>query len=442
MEIYDLAIINGMIYLGGTFVNSNLYIYEGKVKTISTEVLEAKEVYDAEGNYVLPGFIDPHVHFFLRVGEKSASADDFYSGSITAAYGGVTTVIDFLDPVKNTEELEEAYDKRMIQAKGCLIDYGFHSCIANFEDDEEFFIKSIKNLGMCSIKFFTTYASSNRNTSLKTIEKLLKLSKKNRVMLVSHSENNELITEGSYPVSTHEDNRPSSAEITEVLTLAEMTRLYDGIMYLVHVSSGESLKRLKENYGDVINKQVFIETCPHYLYLSKENYSKEFGYLYTMAPPLRSREEMGLLKNYIDYVDTIGTDHCPFMVAEKKHTTLDNIPMGIGGIEHSFELMYTMFGEAIIDKFTSNPAKLEGIYPKKGNLFPGADADVVVFDPKPNRTIEVSHSRCDYDPYKGIDVKGRILATISKGNFIVKNGEFVGDTKARGNYLYRSLYNI
>lgn len=437
MNYYDLAIVNGKIYLNGGFLKGNLYIKDGIISSISQDVLEAKQIYDAEGNYVLPGFIDPHVHFNLRVGGGRASSDDFHNGSITAAHGGITTYIDFLDPVKNISELRRAYSKRMLDARDSVIDYGFHSTIANFQEEEKGFIKEIKDLGMCSIKFFTTYSSTNRSTSHGTIFNLLNISKKEKIRLLSHSEDDHLIKEGKFQVSTHGDNRPSISETVEVLALAELTREAGGEMYIVHVSSGQTIQRLKENYGDILNKTFFIESCPQYFFLIKDNYGREGGYLYTLAPPLRSKYERELLRKNIDKVDTIGTDHCPFTSEEKNKETLDQIPMGIGGIEHSFELMYTIFGDKIIDKFTVNPAKLHGLYPRKGTLNPGAHGDVVIFNPEDEYIIEGSHSRCDYDLYKGTKVKGRIKATISRGRIIIKDGELLCNDG--GIYIKRSL---
>lgn len=435
MNFYDLAIINGKIYQDGVFVNSNLYIREGIIANISMDLFEAEETYDAKGNYVLPGFIDPHVHFNLRVGGGRVSSDDFHSGSITAAYGGITTYIDFLDPVEDRHQLHEAFKSKRKDAKDSVIDYGFHSTIANFKDDEEGFIKEIKELGINSVKFFTTYSSSNRMTSHNTIKNLLNISKKEGVLLLSHSEDDHLIKEGKFSVKDHSDNRPTISETVEVLALAELTRETQGEIYIVHVSSGQTLARLKENYGDILNKSFFIESCPQYFYLSKDNYEKEEGYLYTLAPPLRSRKEVNILKDNIDFVDTIGTDHCPFTSIEKNKGTLNLIPMGIGGIEHSFQLMYTAFGDKVIDKFTKNPAKLHGLYPKKGSLIAGADADIVIFNPKDEYKIEESHSRCDYDLYKGIKVKGRILTTISRGRIIIDKGQVLCDEG--GEYVKR-----
>jgi len=384
VNCYDLAIVNGNIYVEGEFIRGNLYIDNGIIKNLSKDIFLSKDIYDAKGNYVLPGFIDPHVHFQLKVGNE-VSADDFYNGSIVAAL----------------------------------------------------FIEEIKKRGICSIKFFTTYNSSNRKTGLRTISNLLKISKRMKVILISHSENEELIREGKFPVRYHEENRPTLCETTEVLTLAEMTKNMDGYMYIVHLSSGESLSRIMDLYKSLINKNLFIESCPQYFYLSKDNYLLKDGFLYTLTPPLRSLEEIDELRKNIDHVSVIGTDHCPFKSNEKAKETLDLIPMGIGGIEYSFNLLYTMFGDRIIDKFTKNPAKIHGLYPKKGTLLPGSDADVVIFDPLDRHKIKYSHSNCDYNLYEGLDVKGKVITTISRGRFIIKDGKLVGNEK--GNYVGREL---
>ena len=188
-------------------------------------------------------------------------------------------------------------------------------------------------------------------------------------MLISHSENEEFIREGKFPVSVHEENRPTLCETTEVLTLAEMTRNMDGYMYIVHLSSGESLRRIMDLYKSLVDKNLFIESCPQYFYLSKDNYSLEDGFLYTLTPPLRYLKEIDELRKNIENVSVIGTNHCPFKSYEKERETLDLIPMGIGGIEHSFNLLYTMFGEKIIDKFTKIQQKFMAYILKKEHYF-------------------------------------------------------------------------
>ncbi|HEY8803690.1 MAG TPA: amidohydrolase family protein [Clostridium sp.] len=434
--MFDLGIVNGRIYIGGHWYEGNIYIKDNKISTITRGMLEAKEEYDAKGRDILPGFIDPHVHFKLTTG-KYNSVDDFYSGSRAAAFGGITTYIDFLDPVKSTAGLIKTFNERWAMAKDSVIDYAFHATIADLEEEPIRFINEVKALGIPTIKLFTTYSSSNRHTKDRTIDKLLRNTKQTGTLILAHAENDGLVVEGEkIHVVQHESSRPAIAEISEVIKLAEMTKYRDGRMYIVHTNCGTTVERLKENYKSILNKDFIIESCPHYFILSSSKYLQRDGYLYTMTPPLRSDQEVKKLNNQIDNIFTIGTDHCPFKSFDKNKVLVNEIPMGIGGVEYSFPLIYERFGEKVIDKFTKNPAMVHGLYPRKGTLLPGSDADIVVFDENAQYNICENHSNVDYNIYNDMEITGKVCSTISKGKFVVKDSIFVG---GKGDYLTREL---
>ena len=434
--MFDLGIVNGRIYIGGHWYEGNLYIKDNKISTISHGMLEAKEEYDAKGRAVLPGFIDPHVHFNIKNGNFT-SVDNFYSGSRAAAFGGITTFIDFLDPVKNSIELKKTFDDRRVMAADSVIDYAFHATIADLEEEHVGFINEVKKLGIPTIKLFTTYSSSNRRTKDRTIDSLLRITKETGTLILAHAENDGLVLEGEkIHVVQHASERPALAEISEVIKLAEMTKYRDGRMYIVHTNCGTTVERLRENYNSILNKDFIIESCPHYFVLSNSKYLQRDGYLYTMVPPLRSEREVKKLNHQIDNIFTIGTDHCPFNYAQKNKEFINDIPMGIGGVEYSFPLMYERFGEKIIDKFAKNPAIVHGLYPRKGTLIPGADADIVIFDENEQYIIKENHSDVDYNIYKNTEITGKVCSTISKGKFVVKDGVFLG---GKGEYLPRKL---
>ncbi len=437
--MFDLAIVRGFVYRSGDFFRENVYIKGGKIAAVTSEVLEAREVYSADGLWVLPGFIDPHVHFSLRVG-KWTSVDDFFSGSVSAAFGGITTFIDFIDPVKSVAEMEEAFKRRLEEAKSSVVDYAFHATIASPTDAPGDIASKAKELGMASIKLFTTYSSSNRRTYDDYIEELLRLSSEMEFVVVVHAENDEIIKkmEGkNVPPKDHSRARPTIAELSEVLKLAAMAKYHKGQLYIVHISSGITAKEIWERYGDILGLHLITESCPHYFWLDESVYSREDGKLFLMTPPLRSLDEVETLRDYFDAIVTIGTDHCSFMRKEKMEGNFTHgIPQGIGGVEFSFSLMYTLFGPGVIDKFTKNVAKVYGLYPKKGVIEVGSDADLVVFDPDERWFVQSHHSRSDYDVYEGLELHGRVITTLSKGRFVVKNGEFVGE-KGWGSFLER-----
>ncbi|GEA31122.1 amidohydrolase family protein [Clostridium diolis] len=425
-----MGILNGRLYLEGNFIYSNLYIKNGIIDTVSTSILECREKYDAKGKMVLPGFIDAHVHFNLGVGEN-VSIDDFFEGSKKAAIGGVTTFIDFLDPIDDVSQLDEAFNKRYELAKKSVVDYGFHVTLGNPDGDVKELLNKSSLLGMPTIKLFTTYSSTNRQTKDYYIDELLKHSKKTKTRVLVHAENNDMIREKNIFVKDHEKARPVLSEITEVLKLTEMARYRDGLLYIVHTNCGTTLERLKDIYSNELHSTVILESAPHYFKFNSSLYEREDGYLYTMTPPLRSEEERLKMINNIDAIDVIGTDHCPFSKRLKNKKYTSEIPMGIDGVKYSFLNMFTIFGESIISKFTVEPSKIHGLYPKKGTIMPGSDGDIVVFDP--NKTTKIVDAN---SVYHDEILKGEISATISKGKIVVSEGEFIG---GQGEYLPRRL---
>lgn len=419
----DLIFCNGLVYLDGQFVKTNISIKGEKISYIGNEIKEAKNIIDASNLKIIPGIIDPHVHFDLCCG-KINSRDDFYYGSQAAIYGGVTTIIDFLEPSRNEIELKQTFGNRLVDAKECLVDYHFHACIKMPNGDLTKYVEECKKLGIKTIKLFTTYSDTNRRTYDDDIIKLLKLSKKYDVMICAHMENDDMIN--IKPTYTYKDlniSRPSFSETSEALKLANYTKKYNGNMYMVHCSSGETLKQLIDSYSDILSKNFFIESCPQYFVFNSDVLNEENGYLFTFAPPLRSEKERQLLTNNIDYINTIGTDHCAFYSSDKLCPSLIGFPLGVGGIEHSFEILYNLFGDKIIDKMTKNVARIEDLQ-TKGELKVGKDADIAIFIDKPH-TIAKEHGRVDYSIYNGLNSKVEFVHVVRRGTFVLKNRKLI-----------------
>lgn len=425
----DLLIKNGLVYLNGEFKRVNLAVFGEKISYVGNEEVEAKQIIDASNYKVLPGLIDPHVHFELNCGRLS-SVDDFYYGSVCAAYGGVTTIVDFLDPTSNAKDLEKSFYDRLAKAKKSIVDYHFHACIKNPDGDLEEYVKKTVELGMRTIKLFTTYSDTGRRTYDKDIIELLKLSKKYNVMICAHIENDDLIDlRDSYIYKDLPVSRPSFAETSEALKLAKYVRETGGNFYMVHCSSGETLKALKEQFGDILGKNFFVESCPQYFIFNNSVLNEENGKLFTFAPPLRGeRERQLLVANYKD-VNTIGTDHCAFMKADKDYPTLKGFPLGVGGIEHSFTLMYRRFGDEIIDKMSINNAKLQD-FPTKGEISVGMDADLSLFKEDDQLKVSENHGKCDYSIYEGLYCAGRFEHVLRRGKFILKDRKII-DSKGK-----------
>lgn len=423
--MYSYAIMNGKLCINGHWETTNVYIKDGKIALISQEFLSAEVVEDAEGLEVLPGIIDPHVHFELDLG-KMKSVDDFYHGSLAAAYGGVTSIVDFLEPASNAAELEEAFSRRLALAEKSVVDFRLHACIKNPTGDLEEFVKKMISLDMHTLKLFTTYSDSGRRTYDADIIKLLKLSDKYKFLLLAHIENDEMIrldkdfTYQDLPIS-----RSSEAERSEALKLAGFVKEYGGKLYMVHLSDGHTLEALMEKYSDILNKRFFVESCPQYFTFTNEVLEREDGYLYSFAPPLRDFVGRKLLFINQKHIDTIGTDHCAFNVADKKGKMLFEMPLGIGGIEHSFSVMRHHLGDAVINKMTINVARIQGLV-GKGEIKVGNDADLILFKPQPRSVILEQHGKADYSLYIGQPSHGQVLSTMVRGHFVIHNRVFLG----------------
>jgi dihydropyrimidinase len=429
--IYDLVLKNGEIYVDQCFLKKNIYINGEKIVRITDKNLASKKVIDCTDKLVMPGFIDPHVHFELDLGEFS-SRDDFYQGSKIAALGGVTTFIDFLDPILTNAELTEVFNERQELAKKSLVDYSFHVTLGNYEDDTLQLIKEAKALGLPSIKVFTTYSESNRRISLKKLYELIS----DEILVLIHSEKDELITKED-ELFNYKNARPWLSEYLQILEIAGITSLKKGNVYIVHTTCGSAIQMVAEKFEHLLSQdKIIFESCPQYFYLNEEKYVEEDAKLFLIAPPLRSKKEMIYLKSNIEHIQSIGTDHCAFTKEDKvKYNKVSKIPKGFGSIEYSFSLMYNLYGRKIIDHFTKNPAKIFGLYPQKGKIELNTDADLVIFDPNKTFVIDAGHSNAGYSPYEGISLKGKVESTLLRGKLIVEDYNFIGESK--GNFLRR-----
>ncbi len=425
--MYDKAIINGKVYINQLWKHTNIYIKSEKIALVSDSLFSASEVIDAKGLEILPGIIDPHVHFELDLGFIK-SVDDFYTGSLAALYGGVTSYVDFLEPTDCVAELERSYKERLAMAKKSAIDYHFHACIKNPKGDLEAYVVKMKELGMNTLKLFTTYSDSNRRTYDKEIIELLELSKKYHFLIMAHIENDDLIRlDSNFTYKDLTISRPSLSELTEALKLAEYTRQTQGYMYMVHLSSGRTLEALIQNYPDILNQHFFVESCPQYFTFTEKELKRKDGYLYTFAPPLRTQQEKELLFKYHDAVYTIGTDHCAFMKKDKDKPTLREMPLGIGGIEHALGIMRYHLGDEVIEKMTKRVAFTQGLH-SKGEIKEGLDADIVIFRPDDSARVHGNHGTCDYSVYENLPSAGKVISTMVRGKFVLKDGIYIKHT--------------
>ncbi len=421
--MYDLAVLKGSVYRKGAFEMSNVYVLEGVISKITSEVHAAKNTYDASGKWVLPGLIDPHVHLGLDLGLYK-SADDFYEGSKLAAQGGYTTVLDFLAPIGDVQTLKAAFEARLKEAEGALIDYGFHATLGDFSGDVPGLVAEVKALGMTSVKVFTTYRASGRMVSDSVLKALLD----QPILTMVHAEADALVDEAWQDVATYADSRPLVCETKAIDHLLSLKG--QGHLYVVHVSSGSGVRLLSAR------DEVIIESCPQYFYFDEGVFKGRDGSLFLLAPAFRSEAERLKLIEAWHHVHTVGTDHCSFKVSEKTASKdASKIPKGIGTLPYGFLLMYQLFGTSVIDKMTSKVADVMGL-DQKGRIEVGKDADLVIFDPF-GETKVVPMGGSDYTVYEGMTLKGKVEATLLRGHFVLKAGQVM---KTKGKYLRRCAY--
>jgi len=430
----ELAIVNGSVYQDHGFHKTNVYIRKGLIDVITPESLPSEETVDASGLFVIPGLIDPHVHLAMR-NRFAQSADDFESGSIAAAYGGVTTIIDFLDEATSALEVKQRFDERMKVAVNVHIDFALHAAVKDITDDPENIASAALEQGMPTIKLYTTYKADGSYSSPRTVEAMIRRSSKGDLLILCHSEKDDMLDLVNPNVPDHSLNRPPESEVEQVREIAGWVRQYRGRAYIVHTSCGSTIQMLKNEFADILGSNLFIEGCPQYFLFNDSVYKGPDAPLYTMTPPIRPVKEQELLNKYWRDVNCFATDHCPFLKKYKFKSSLQEIPMGCGGIEHSFSVLHPLFGDAVIDRFTENTARLHGLYPRKGVLRAGSDADITVFS-KTAPAGWIDHSAADYSIYTNVTRDVEIVSVISRGSFVIRNGVH---QHHRGQYIERRL---
>ena len=429
--MFELAILNGQVWLEGQWQRQNLAVKDGLIAQVTPGVPAAKTQFNAEGAYVLPGLIDSHVHL-CPPGAQNTCSDDFASGSRAAILGGTTTLVDFTGEADCPQAVDALFEKRLQDAAQSSVDYAFHSSFANPQDLPEMVRRSLAH-GMPTVKMYTTYAISSND---RQILAMLQRTAEGDVMLNCHSENNQLVYPNITDMAQFSARRPAICELSEVAKLAEMTAYTKGLFYLVHVSCGSTVEMLKTRFADLLNHRFILESCPHYFALDEQVYAQENGKLYTMTPPLRSAAEREKLAQNLGLIRTLSTDHCPFTKRQKQQP-LASLPMGIGGLGYSFAQMYRMFGDVVIDAFTKNQAEVHGLW-GKGHVAEGQDADLAIFHKIPPTPVEDLRSACDYSVYTGCAETLRFTDVLRRGEWLMQDGK-LAICPSKGRYLRRRL---
>ncbi|KPQ33383.1 MAG: dihydropyrimidinase Dht [Phormidesmis priestleyi Ana] len=446
---------------------ADVLLENGKVEAIARSLtVDDAEVHDATGLLVLPGGIDVHVHMETPMGNDVYTCDSFESGTRSAAFGGTTTIVDFAQQFQG-ESPKAALDRRLAAAEPqCCVDYGFHVILTDANADAIAELPDLVNHeGVSSFKLYMAYPGIMMVDDA-AIYKIMRKVGNHGGMVNVHAENgiviqaliDEALAAGNTSPKFHQLTRPQLMEGEATHRAIRIAELAEVPVYIVHLSAKEALDAVVEARDRGIH--AFAETCPHYLFLDHSEYDRE-GFesaKYVMTPPLRDHKCQHALWRGLQFDDLqiVATDHCPFCINENplgilksKRYGEDNfnkIPNGAPGVELRLELLYdggVREGKINVNRFVqltaTAPAKMFGMFPRKGTIAVGSDADIVLFDPNKRHTLSASthHSNVDYSLFEGRSVQGKVEKVFLRGELIVDGEKWLGRS-GMGQYLSRS----
>jgi len=475
-----ILIKNGTLLTASETFEADILIENEKISLIGKDLQHPNaDVIDAAGKFIMPGGIDPHVHLDLPM-FGTVSSDDHYTGHKAAAFGGTTTVMDFvvLEPFTRAERsasgdeagiFKHSVDLWFEKSAKAAIDYSFHMNLTKFDEKIAEEIPSLREMGITTLKVFTAYNGRLRIDD-GSIFKAMQIARDNGMLVMAHCENGDVIdtlieealAEGHATPEWHALTRPGWGGVDATLRVAGMASAADASVYIVHMNMAGEVDMLK--YARERGVKVMGETCPQYLFFTIDDLRKPDGAKWICSPPMRSAQDNARLWEGLSegILQTIGTDHCPFfydgtkpIVYEGREIAIPGkelgkddftkIPNGLPGIEDRLPVMWTCgvrAGKITANQFvaynSTNPAKIFGLYPKKGALLAGSDADIVIWDPEKKVTYGVAHAhqRTDYNLYEGWELTGKPEKVFLRGKLIVDGEDWLGKA-GEGQFLKR-----
>ncbi len=454
-----LLIQDGVVVNADRTMSADVLIEGGTIREVRAGLdPQGHTVVDAAGLLVLPGGIDAHTHLDMPFG-GTTSADDFETGTQAAAIGGTTTIVDFAIQAKGTK-MRAALDTWWTKAEGkACIDYGLHMIVTDLGTSGLEDMDDMVSEGVASFKLFMAYPGVLMVDDA-TIFKAMQQTAKNGALICMHAENGSVIdvivqkalAEGKTAPIHHALTRPTIAEAEAVHRAIVMAQIAGVPVYIVHLSSEDALNQVREARDRGL--PAFAETCPQYLLLSIEDQMSGKSFedaKYVFTPPLREKKNQPMLWDGLkhDHLQVVSTDHCPFCFEDQKMLGKDDftkIPNGGPGIENRMQLIHhhgVNAGKLSLNRFveitSTAPARIFGMYPKKGTIAAGSDADIVLWDPNAELTISAAthNMRVDYSMFEGFKVRGNARQVYSRGELIVEKGKYLGKA-GRGHYLRRA----
>jgi dihydropyrimidinase len=462
-----ILIKNGTLITATDTFEGDLLIEGEKISLIGKDLQHpTAEIIDATGKVIMPGGIDPHVHLDLPM-FGTVSSDDHYTGHKAAAFGGTTTVMDFV--VLEEDGFQHSVDIWMKMAEKAAIDYSFHMNLTRFDEKIAAEIPHLREMGITTLKVFTAYNGRLRIDD-GSIFKAMQIARDNGMLVMAHCENGDVIetltaqalAAGHTAPEWHALTRPGWGGVEATLRVAGMAAAADASAYIVHMNMAGEVDMLR--YVRERGVKVMGETCPQYLFFTIDDLRREDGAKWICSPPMRSAKDNTRLWEGLSegVLQTIGTDHCPFfydgtrpIVYEGREIAIPGkelgredftkIPNGLPGIEDRLPVLWTTgvrSGKISANQFvaynSTNPAKIFGLYPRKGALLAGSDADIVIWDPEKTVTYGVAHAhqRTDYNLYEGWELTGMPEKVFLRGRLIVDGDRWLGHS-GEGRFLKR-----